>query len=143
MKLVILLAGLALLIGLAACGDDQPPVREAITTETDTQIKITGAGLGVSEPFRVKSRGSYKLYWKSAKEAGAPNDPTSCPIKGEMESATQGIGFFRTLATEGTESTDKPGMMESRPFSLEALSYAVKVDSACEWELTFERQLSR
>ena len=143
MKLVFVPVVLALLIGLAACGDDRPPVREALVTETDTQIRITGAGLGVSDPFRVKSRGSYKLYWKAAKEAAAPNDPTGCPIKGEMTSATQGIGFHRNLATEGTESADKPGMMESRPFTLEAQSYSVKVESECEWELTFERQLSR
>jgi hypothetical protein len=143
MKLRFVLAALALLLGLAACGDDQPTVREALTTETDTQIKITGTGLGVSEPFRIKLRGIYKLYWKAAKEADAPNDPVGCPIKGEMTSATQGIGFHRNLATEGTESADRPGMMESRPFNLEAQSYSVKVETDCAWELTFERQLSR
>jgi hypothetical protein len=143
MKLFYTLVGLALLIALAACGEDRPPLREALVTETGNAVKITGAGLGVSEPFRVKSRGSYKLYWKSAKAADAPNDPTGCPISGEMESVTQGVGFHRNLATEGTESADKPGMMESKTFSLEALSYSVKVDSDCVWELTFERQLSR
>jgi hypothetical protein len=141
MKLFVIFGVLVLALVLAACGDEPPRVREANLTTTDTEFQLSGTGKSISPPFRVKLKGQYRAYWKASKQSDGANDPSGCPMSAEMESATQGIGYHRTLTGDSTESAEKAGAMETRPFSLEALSYSVSVDTSCEWTITLERQL--
>jgi hypothetical protein len=146
MKTTCAVFTLLLALALAACGEEPKPSVANLSTreaQNESQVSISGTGKLVSPAFRVKLRGTYKVYWKSAKQADAPNDPAGCPIKADMGSATEGMGFHRLLTGQGTDSTDRPGMMESRPFSLEAQSYFVDVDTQCTWLLTLDRQFSQ
>jgi hypothetical protein len=149
MRLTLSLVLPVLFFALSACGESSDAANgrdPAISiTESDTQsrIRITGAGPGRSEPFKIKLSGSYRLYWKAARSTEEAHDPAACPMTAMMESATEGIGYFRNLAREGEESKDHEGMMESMRFRLEAMSYSIKVDTPCEWEFTFERQFTQ
>jgi hypothetical protein len=85
-RLMPTLVLLVLFFALSACGESsntvngRDPAVSIAESDTQSQIRITGAGQGRSGQFRVKLSGSYKLYWKAAGSTAEVHDPAACSM---------------------------------------------------------------
>jgi hypothetical protein len=131
------------LLALSACGSETSVPLPPTVNTTDTEVRITGTGTSPSPAFRIGLDGSYKAYFKAAKIADGPNDPSGCPLKADMITGQADLGYLKHLSDGAQPSTDMPGMLETRPFHLGVQKYAVSIDTPCAWQVVLQRPLAK